>query len=313
MAKQKQKIVPGLWFDGNAREAAEFYVSVFEDSKINQTTYYPTEGLDDFQKDLSGHELTVSFELHGYQFIGLNAGPEFKFNPSISFFLNFDPSRDEEAAENLEKYWDKLVEGGKVLIEIGEHPFSKQYGWVQDKFGVTWQLILTDPDGEERPFIVPSLMFTDESGNYAEEAANFYTGIFKNAKMGNVFRYPEAPLEFRKDGLAFGDFMLENQWFAAMDSGVKQDFTFNEAISFYVHCEDQAEIDNYFEKLSAVPESEQCGWVKDRFGVSWQIVPKNMIDLIANPDGSNNTKAFQAMMQMKKLDIAELEKSHEGK
>jgi predicted 3-demethylubiquinone-9 3-methyltransferase (glyoxalase superfamily) len=145
-------ITPNLWFDGNAQEAVDFYVSVFPESKIVSTEYYPEEGLADFQKPLAGKVLTIEFELSGNQFIAINAGPEFKFN---------------------------------------------------------------------------------------------------------------------------------------------------ESVSFSIPCEDQEEIDYYWEKLSSVPESEQCGWCKDKFGLSWQVVPKNMGELMQRPD------AFAHMMQMKKLVIAD--------
>lgn len=157
---QLQKITPNLWFDGNAKEAVEFYVSVFPDSEIISTTYYPTEGLLDFQQPLAGKELTLEFKLGGQTFVAINAGSEFKFN---------------------------------------------------------------------------------------------------------------------------------------------------ESVSFSIACKDQEEIDYYWEKLSKVPESEQCGWCKDQYGLSWQVVPENIDELMVGPDGSHNPAAFQAMMQMKKLDITSLQ------
>ncbi len=150
--KMVKNITPNLWFDGNAKEAVDFYVSVFPDSKILSVESYPSEGLADFQKEMAGKVLTVEFELMGNKFVAINAGPEFKFN---------------------------------------------------------------------------------------------------------------------------------------------------EAISFSVPCKDQAEIDYYWEKLSSVKESEQCGWCKDKYGLSWQIVPENMGELMSRPD------AFSHMMQMKKLVIAD--------
>lgn len=295
----QQKITPNLWLPGNAKEAVEFYVSVFPDSSIIDTSYYPTEGLADFQKDMAGKELTVEFELGGHRFTAINAGPEFSFNSSISFMLNFDPSTDEQAKEHLDEIWEKLVDGGKVLMPLDKYPFSERYGWVQDKHGLTWQLILTNPAGEPRPFIVPSLMFGDGVVNKAEEAINFYTSVFSDAKIGTLARYPENTGPATKDSLMFADFTLGGQWFAAMDSGVVQDFTFNEAISLLIACKDQAEIDYFWEKLSTVPESEQCGWCKDQYGVSWQVVPENMEELMNKPD------AFAKMMQMKKIVIAD--------
>lgn len=155
-----QKIVPNLWFDGNAKEAVDYYVSVFPNSEVTATVNYPSEGLAEFQKDLAGEVLTIAFRLSGQDFLAINAGPE---------------------------------------------------------------------------------------------------------------------------------------------------FTFNESVSFMVNCNDQAEIDYYWEKLSHVPESEQCGWCKDQFGLSWQVTPTDMDQRMTAPDGAYNPKAFAAMMEMKKLDIAALE------
>jgi len=296
-----QKITPNLWFDG-AKEAVDFYLDAFPGSKIVNTIYYPNsaeEGLADFQLEYAGKELGIDFEIAGQRFTAINAGPMFKFNPSISFMVNFDPSRDEQARENLDKLWEKLLNGGEVLMELGEYPYSKRYGWVKDRFGLTWQLILTDPEGDPRPFIIPSLMFAGKNTNHAEEAANYYVSVFKNAKLGEVARYPEASGPANAGSIMFADLMLENQWFAVMDSGVEQDFTFNEAVSFAVECEDQTEIDELWSKLSKVPESEQCGWCKDQYGVSWQIIPKNMNQLMEKPG------AYVKMMEMKKLVIAD--------
>lgn len=294
-----QKITPNLWFDGNAKEAVEFYTSIFPDGKTVSTAYYPSEGLADFQQAMAGEVLTIEFELGGHAFTAINAGPEFSFTPSISFTLNFDPSRDEKARENLDALWQKLSDGGEVMMPLDEYPYSKRYGWIKDRYGLTWQLILTNPDGEPRPFIIPSLMFGSTVVNRAEEAILYYTSTFKNASAGMFARYPEQTGPAKEGSLMFADFMLEGQWFAAMDSGVDQPFTFNEAVSFVVACKDQAEIDYYWEKLSAVPEAEQCGWCKDQFGVSWQIVPANMGELMSNPG------SFEKMMQMKKLVVAD--------
>ena len=155
-----QKIVPNLWFDGNAKEAVDFYVSVFPDSEVIDTVNYPSEGLADFQKDLAGKVLTITFKLAGQDFIAINAGSEFKFS---------------------------------------------------------------------------------------------------------------------------------------------------EAISLMISCDDQEEIDYYWDKLSHSPENEQCGWCKDQYGLSWQVTPTNMDKHMTGPDGVYNPKAFAAMMEMKKLDIAALE------
>ncbi|OGH02919.1 MAG: hypothetical protein A2798_00625 [Candidatus Levybacteria bacterium RIFCSPHIGHO2_01_FULL_37_17] len=306
-----QKIIPSLWFDNNCEEAMNFYTSVFPNSKIVSIKRYEkgmnTPGI----SQMVGKVLTGIFELDGYRFMALDGGPIFKFNPSVSFILNFDPSKDKNATENIEEMWDKLSEGGKVLMEFQKYDFAEKYGWCEDKFGVSWQLMLTNPQGDERPFIVPSLLFVGDSAGKAEEAEKFYQGVFKNSKQGQIARYP-AGMEPEKEGtLMFSDFMIEGQWFAAMDSanpGHKFSFA-GEAISFMVNCEDQEEVDYYWEKLSSDPASEVCGWLKDKYGVSWQIIPKRMGELIDSPDKEKSNRVMNAMLKMKKIDISTLEEA----
>lgn len=298
-----QKIVPHLWFDKEAKEAAQFYISVFPDSKItNVTTLHDTP---------SGDCDIVSFKLWGYSFMSISAGPLFKFNPSTSFMVNFDPSQDKDAKTRIDEMWTKLLDGGKALMPLDKYPFSERYGWVQDKYGVSWQLILTKPEGEKRPLIVPSVMFVGNVYGKAEAASDFYLSIFKNSKRGVIARYP-AGMEQDKEGtVMFTDFKLEGQWFAAMDSGYKHEFSFNEAISFIVNCDSQEEIDYYWGKLSAVPESEQCGWLKDKYGLSWQIVPSEMDEMMKTTDKNKLDRITQAFLKMKKFDIATLKKASE--
>lgn len=299
-----KKITPHLWFDKEAKEAAEFYTSFLSDSSItNVTTLKDTP---------SGDCDIVSFNLGGQPFMAISAGPLFKFNPSISFFLNFDPSMDADAKAHLDAAWAKLSEGGKVLMPLGEYPFSKWYGWIQDKYGVSWQLILTNPTGEERPFIVPSLLFVGANAGRAEEAIDFYTSVFKDGKRGTTARYP-AGMEPDKEGtLMFADFLVMNTWIAAMDSAHKHDFALSEAISLIVPCDSQEEIDYFWEKLSAVPEAEQCGWLKDKFGVSWQVTPSAMDEMMSKGTPEQIARVTQAFLPMKKFDIATLRRAYEG-
>lgn len=300
-----QKITPHLWFDKEAREAAEFYTSLFPDSQVtNITTLHDTP---------SGDSDIVSFELAGQSFMAISAGPLFKFNPSVSFFVNFDPSRDRDARNNLDTLWERLSEGGTALMPLDKYPFSEHYGWVQDKYGLSWQLILSDPEGEERPFIVPSLMFVGDVAGRAEEAINNYISVFKNSKMGEIARYGAEQEPDQEGTVMFADFMLEGQWFAAMDSAHEHHFAFNEAFSFLVACDTQEEIDTYWKRLSAVPEAEQCGWLKDKFGVSWQISSTALSEMLTNGTREQIDRVTQAFLPMKKFDLAELEKAYEGK
>lgn len=149
--------------------------------------------------------------------------------------------------------------------------------------------------------------------NEAEEAARFYTSVFKNSKIAGMDKYGEATQEVTDKppgSVMTVEFELEGQKFIALNGG--PEFKFTEAISFVINCETQEELDYYWEKLSAVPESEQCGWLKDKFGVSWQVVPTVLNELIGGPDSERSERAMKAMLQMKKLDINLLKKAYEG-
>ena len=299
-----QKIVPHLWFDREARDAAEFYTAIFPDSRITSNV--------ELHNTPSGDTQIVTFNLSGYTFMAINGGPYFKFNPAISFMVNFDPSRDDQARKNLDVLWLNLAQGGTELMPLQEYPFSKRYGWIQDKYGLSWQLILTDPTGDERPFIVPSLMFVKEQSGKAEEAGDYYLSVFKNSRRGQIARYP-ADMEPDLEGaVMFSDFMLENQWFAAMDSGQQHDFTFNEAVSFLVRCKNQNEIDYFWDKLSADPQAEQCGWLKDRYGLSWQISPVLMEEMMEKGTQEQLDRVTSTFLQMKKFDLEKLKAAYNG-
>lgn len=300
-----QKITPYLWFDKEAKEAAEFYVSVFGgDSEVTSAT--------PINDTPSGDAEMVTFRLRGHDFMAISAGPIFKFNPSVSFILNFDPSQSKNALGDLNNLWEKLSQGGSPLMPLEDYPFSKRYGWIQDKYGLSWQLILTNPEGEPRPFITPSLLFTEDMCGKAEEAKMYYISVFKNSRDGIIARY-EANMEPDKEGtVMYEDFMIDGVWFSAMDSAREHGYTFNEAISLMISCNTQKEIDYFWEKLSAHPEAEQCGWCKDRYGVSWQIVPANLGTLMRGKP-EQRARVTQAFLKMKKFDIAALEHAYEGK
>lgn len=299
-----QKITSHLWYDKEAKEAAEFYVSLFPQSKITNNT--------NLKDTPSGDVDIVSFELWGQPFMAINAGPYFKFNPSISFMVNFDPAQDESALQQINEVWEKLSDGGEIRMPIDKYPFSERYGWVADKYGLNWQLILTNPNGEPRPSIIPSLLFVNDKAGLAEEAREFYLSVFKDSEPGALFHYSKNQEPNKEGTVMFSDFRLFNTWFVAMDGGGEHNFDFNESISFIVSCKNQEEIDYYWNKLSAVPEAEQCGWLKDKYGVSWQITPKEMDEMMnkGNPDQIN--RVTQAFLKMKKFDIEKLKEAYEG-
>lgn len=292
-------IIPHLWFDTQAKEAAEFYCSLLPDSRIDSiVTLTGTP---------SGDCDVVSFTLAGQPFMAISAGPHFRFNPSVSFFINFDPSRDPQARENLDRTWAALIDGGQALMPLDAYPFSPRYGWVQDRYGLSWQLILSDDKGEQRPVIMPALMFTGDVTGRAEEAGRFYRGVFDDSLGGLIVPYPEGTAPDPDCKTMFSDFRLDQTWFVAMDSGRLHPFGFNEAVSFIVTCRDQAEIDRYWAELSSVPAAEQCGWCKDRFGLSWQVSPLVLEKLMNSGDQAMVDRITRAFLPMHKLDVAKIE------
>lgn len=292
-----QKIVPHLWFDKEAPEAAKFYTSLFRDSKIIDTTQ--------IHGTPSGTAETVTIELGGQEFMLLSAGPFFKFTPAISFLIACTTK------EEVDTLWKKLFEGGTALMPLDSYPFSEKYGWVEDRYGLSWQVMYIG-NSKITQKITPTLMFTGAMCGKAEEAINIYTSVFRNAKVGDILRYGAGEEPDKEGTIKHAAFMLEGQEFAAMDSAYEHNFTFNEAISLIVYCDTQEEIDYYWGKLSAVPEAEQCGWLKDKFGVSWQIVPTVMKEMMRSKDAEKLARVTEAFLKMKKFDIAELKKAYEG-
>jgi predicted 3-demethylubiquinone-9 3-methyltransferase (glyoxalase superfamily) len=300
-----QKIIPCLWFEKDADIVARYYAGIFDGAKIKNTQTGMTGP--------GGGFSTAEIEIFGHEFFLLAAGTHFKPNPSISFFVNFDPSRDDGAEERLNQLWEKMSPGGKVLMELGAYPFSRRYGWIEDKYGVSWQLILSNPDGEERPVIVPSFLFVGAVAGKAESAALFYQSVFRESKPGIVARYPKGSKTDPEGTIMYSDFRIENQWFAAMDSAHPgHSFSFSEGVSLMIQCEDQAEVDYYAGRLSVAPEAEICGWLKDQYGVSWQVAPRKLLELQNHPDKAKVARMNQAMYQMKRLDLAALEKAFNG-
>ena len=292
-----QKITPHLWFDREALEAAGFYISVFKDSIQNSTT--KLHGTPSSRVDI------VSIDLMGQEFTLISAGPFFKFNPSVSFLVACREKSD------VDMLWEKLSEGGSALMELGQYPFSERYGWVQDRYGLSWQIMFMG-GYDIKQNITPTLMFTDKQWGKAEDAINFYASVFRDSEVRDILRYRKGEEPDRVRTIKHASFRLEGMEFAAMDSARIHDFAFNEAISFVVHCETQDEIDYYWERLSADPQAEQCGWLKDRYGVSWQIVPTILEQMLRDQDGEKVARVTEAFLKMKKFDIEALVRAYKG-
>jgi predicted 3-demethylubiquinone-9 3-methyltransferase (glyoxalase superfamily) len=160
--------------------------------------------------------------------------------------------------------------------------------------------------------IIPTLMFVGDVCGKTEEAVEFYTSAFDDTKIDHVMRYGAGEEPDTEGTVRHAGFTLEGYELAAMDSARDHDFAFNEAISLMVYCDTQEQIDHYWTRLSAVPESEQCGWLKDRYGLSWQIVPRAMDKMMQDADEESLARVTQAFLPMKKLDIAKLEEAYAG-
>lgn len=290
-----QKITPFLWFDTQAEAATGFYTSVFNGSRVVSISRYGEAG-----PRPAGTVMTATFQLEGQEFMALNGGPEYKFTPALSFFVNC------VSREELDGLWQKLSEGGTILMELGTYPFSDRFGWLQDKFGLSWQLSL----GDSLQKIVPFLMFVGEQHGRAEAAVNLYTSLFGNSEILHVERYGKDQGEL-EGTVKHAKFTLDGQEFLAIDGGQEHSFSFTEAISLFVTCQTQGEVDYFWEKLTEGGEEGPCGWLKDKFGVSWQIVPAALGRLLGDPDPMKAQRVMQAMLQMTKIDIEALHQAYE--
>lgn len=292
-----QKIVPHLWFDSEASEAAELYMSLFENSKLVSKTL--------LKETPSGTAELLSIQLAGQDFMLISAGPYFKFTPAVSFMVACS------TPEEVDALWHRLIDGGTALMPLDTYDFSARFGWLEDRFGLSWQIMVTG-EGEITQKIKPFLMFVGDQCGKAEHAAEFYTKLFENSKIESIMRYEAGWPPNQPGTIQQMEFTLEHQRFGAMDSAYEHSFAFNEAVSFVVHCETQEEIDHYWAALSAVPEAEQCGWLKDKYGVSWQIVPTIMNEMMASEDTAQLERVTQAFLRMKKFDIEALKQAAKG-
>ncbi|EPG72874.1 3-demethylubiquinone-9 3-methyltransferase domain protein [Leptospira fainei serovar Hurstbridge str. BUT 6] len=284
-----RKITPFLMFDNNLGNAVDLYTSSFQNSSVES-------------RNGSGETMqSATFSLNGQEFLTFNGGPHFKFTPAISFFVNC------KTADEVERLWSNLSKDGLIFMELNAYPFSEKFGWVQDRFGVSWQLNLSKQEQKIYPF----LLFSGKQHGRAEEAIGFYTSQFPDSKIINVQHYTIN--EGGKEGtIKRSSFSLAGLEFMAIDSAIPHPFTVSEAISFFVRCETQAEINERWETLSAGGEKQKCGWVKDKFGISWQIIPPILGELLQDKDPKKSQRVLQAMLKMDKIDIAELKRAYES-
>lgn len=269
-----------LWFDGKAKQAMDFYATVFNEVVI-----------------ISENPLAVNYSIHGRRFMNLNGGPGYAINSSISFFINVE---SEQEAETL---WEKLIQGGTALMPLGSYPWSIKYGWCADQYGVNWQIMLNHQSSMK---IMPSLLFTQENAGKAAEAIQFYTQLIADSTTTQISHYEKG--EQDKEGfIKYAQFELMGQPFGAMDSSAAHLFNFTEGISFIISVDTQEEIDYYWNAFLEGGKAGRCGWIKDKYGLSWQVVPSIIGKLMSNPITA--PKATYAFLQMSKFIIADLEKA----
>ncbi|WP_214793653.1 MULTISPECIES: VOC family protein [unclassified Exiguobacterium] len=287
-----QPIIPCIWFEGDVEAIAEWYVSRFPDSFVDYTTK-----LGDTP---SGETTVVTVSLAGQFFQLLGAGPLKERNPSISYMVAFPTS------EEVETLWNELVEGAEVLMPLDKYDFSERYGWLKDKHGVSWQIMHSG--GMDIQTVTPCFLFVGDVFGRAEAAMNDWISIFPDSYVleDHLIRYEATDGPELEGKLNYARFVLSGREFVTMDSAENHQFAFNEMQSLIAFCETQAEIDDYWGKLSAVSEAEQCGWLQGRYGVSWQIVPWEMEEMLTTGTKEQLARVTEVFLPMKKIDVKAL-------
>jgi len=199
-----------------------------------------------------------------------------------------------------------LADKGTILIPFEKHELSSKYGKLIDRFDVTWHIALADRSNIEEDRITPLFSFINQQTGKAEEAVDFYTGIFNNSAKNEVLYYSEKDLPEIAGQAKNIHFTLETQHFMASDSSIFHLYDFNEAISFIVHCQNQDEIDYYWDKLSQNGEEQLCGWLKDPYGVSWQILPDIFFEMLLLKNSVLTHEMFKLLEKTKKINIEAL-------
>ncbi|WP_018343734.1 VOC family protein [Cytophaga aurantiaca] len=275
----KKNITPCLWFNNQAKEAAAMYCSVFKQSKITTQSAIVTE-----------------IDVAGQKFILLDGGPMFQPNASISFYYIC------EDAQELDLIWNTFSNEGVVMMPLDSYPWSEKYGWITDKFGISWQLALGKISDVGQK-ITPCLLFTGKQYGRVDEAIAHYASVFEHTTVDGILRYGVNELPDVEGKVKHAQISLDGQKLMLMESAAS-DFTFTEGVSLTVYCETQQEIDYYWSAFTASGEESMCGWLRDMFGVSWQIIPVMLGSIMSDPAKAG--KAAKAFMSMRKLNIEQI-------
>ena len=274
-----KKIIPQLWFSNNALEAAELYVSIFENSSLLDTS--------PIQDESSGQEKYVKFILDGLQLEAFSAGSYFNFNTASSLLVHC------ESDDELEYLWHKLKEDGRIHKDLCLDKNDLMYGCLQDKFGLVWRFIKTKENIRQK--ITPCLLFSGDT----QKALIYYEDIFENS----IIKF----LDKNQDNhLIYADFKIDDLELVCIDVEAEENPGFAEAFTFVIKCENQIDVNYYWKRLSYESGAEEFGWLKDKFGLSWHIVPKSLDQKLMLGFLQQREAVIIKTLEMKKIIIKDI-------
>lgn len=271
-------IYPCIWFNNNAQAAADFYCTLFKDAKL-----------------LESNPMVTRFAAGGMSFMLLNGGSKYAPTPAVSYFVYCDGEAE------INRLYDVLKEGGKILMPLDKYDWSPRYAWVEDRYGVNWQLDVEAINHPQK--IVPNLLFVNEKNTRVKDLRDKYLSVFKNSMALMEMAYPP-PAAMPVGSLLFAQFKLNGFIMNAMSSTLQHDYDFSPGNSFVIECDTQEEIDYFWETLGEKGRFDMCGWLADEFGVSWQIVPSVLPQLMSDP--VKGPRVIQTFLKMQKFDIQTL-------
>jgi predicted 3-demethylubiquinone-9 3-methyltransferase (glyoxalase superfamily) len=269
-----------LWFDNQGAEAAKWYVSLFDGTSI-----------------LYQNQVITEISIEGTKLMMINGGKHYSPTSAMSNFVYFGGNH-----EKFERIYHALLDGGQILMPMDAYDWSSKYAWVKDKFGINWQMDIDEINHRQK--LVPSLLFVNQRNHNVKEALSYYISVFEQSTMLMEWPYPESEASMPAGTLLFGQAKLGNTIINAMSSTLHHDYDFTPGNSLVIVCENQDEIDYYWKALGAEGQELMCGWLTDRFGLTWQIFPRILSDLMNDPE--RGPKASTALRQMKKIVIAKL-------
>jgi predicted 3-demethylubiquinone-9 3-methyltransferase (glyoxalase superfamily) len=265
--------------------------------------------------DFDCHTTPHVWEIHGleagtYEIFTYAIGPDDAGFKTFVTLADAEGNLDDSTSQLVGgAYEGALVEGGMALMPLDKHPWSDCYAWVQDRFGVSWQVMQTGRKPDDA-VIAPCLMFTGGAHGQAEAAIRFYPSALPDSRIERIEKYTAD--EGVEGTVKHGRFRVCGTQLVAMDAHQQNNFKFSEALSLQVLCDTQDDVDRVWSALTEGGREGPCGWLTDRFGFAWQVVPRALRDMMTSDDEPARARAFSSFMPMKKLDIATLEPAFRG-